>query len=186
MTGAGPVRSVDAMNNDEARQPQGSRTVRTARTAAIVAGVLFGAIAALHGLWALGITWPFGDKEALSETVFGSPASTFPPPAATLAVTVLLGAAAMVVTGKGGVWGARMPRWVFTAGTWAVTAVLFLRAAFYGPAAIGSDAINRTWELALYTPLCLVLGLLCWVVARSDARSRRGHPGQSRRHEVLG
>jgi hypothetical protein len=161
------------MRNDEARQAQGSRT---ARTAAITAGVLLAAIAALHGLWAVGITWPFGDKEALSQTVFGSPASTFPPPVATLAVTVLLGGAALVVTGRAGVWGGWMPRWVFTAGTWAVATVLLLRAALYGPAAIGSDDINRTWELALFTPLCILLGLLCVVVARSDARSRRLSP----------
>jgi len=164
------------MRNDEARQAQASRTARTARTAAIIAGVLFAAIAALHGLWAVGITWPFGDKEALSQTVFGSPASTFPPPVATLAVTVLLGGAALVVTGRGGVWGGWMPRWVFTAGTWAVATVLLLRAALYGPAAIGSDDINRTWELALFTPLCILLGLLCVVVALSDARSRRLSP----------
>jgi len=159
---------------------------RIARIAAIVAGTLFGVIAALHGLWATGITWPFGDKEALSETVFGSPASTFPPPAATIAVTVLLAAAAMLVTGRAGLWGARMPRWVFTAGTWAVAAVLFLRAAFFGPAAIGSDAINRSWELALYTPLCLVIALLCAVVARGDVPARPAHRWPRGSHEVLG
>lgn len=169
MTGAGPVRSFDTMRIDERRLADQSRI---ARSAAIVAGTLFGVIAGLHGLWATGITWPFGDKEALSETVFGAPASMFPSPAATMAVTVLLAAAAMLVTGRVGLWGARMPQWVFSAGTWAVAAVLFLRAAFYGPAAIGSDAINRSWELALYTPLCLVLALLCAVVARGALPAR--------------
>ncbi len=159
---------------------------RIVRIAAIVAGTLFGVIAALHGLWATGITWPFGDKDALSETVFGSPASTFPPPAATIVVTVLLAAAAMLVTGRAGLWGTWMPRWVFTAGTWTVATVLFLRAAFYGPAAIGSDDINRSWELALYTPLCLVLALLCAVVARGDVPARPAHRWAGGRHEVLG
>ncbi len=153
------------MRNATANQDDRSRF---ARTAASVAGVLLGAMAALHGLWATGITWPFGDKEALSETVFGAPASMFPPPAATIAVAVALGAAAMLVTGRGGLWGAWMPRWVFSAGTWALAAVLFLRAVLFGPAAIGSDDINRAWELALYTPLCLLLAILCVVVARSD------------------
>ncbi len=159
---------------------------RITRIAAIVAGTLFGAIAALHGLWATGITWPFGDKEALSETVFGSPASTFPPPAATIVVTVLLATAALLVTGRAGLWGARMPRWVFSAGTWAVAAVLFLRAAFYGLAAIGSDAINRSWELALYTPLCLVLALLCAVVARGAVPAHPAQRWPSGHQEVRG
>lgn len=183
MTGAGPVRSFDTMKNDERRLADQSRT---ARIAAIVAGSLFGVIAGLHGLWATGITWPFGDKEALSETVFGAPASTFPPPAATIAVTVLLAMAALLVTGRAGLWGARMPQWVFSAGTWAVAAVLLLRAALYGPAAVGSDATNRSWELALFTPLCLVLALLCVVVASGDAPARPAHRWPSGRHEVLG
>ncbi len=74
MTGAGPVRSFDTMSIDErslADQP------RIARRAVIAAATLFGVIAALHGFWAMGITWPFGDNEALSRTVFGGPASTF-------------------------------------------------------------------------------------------------------------
>ncbi len=183
MTGAGRIRTLDAMSNHEATRTDRSRI---ARVAAIVAGTLFGAIAVLHGLWATGITWPFGDKEALSETVFGGPASTFPPPAATLAVTVLLAAAAMLVTGRAGLWGDRMPGWVFTAGTWAVAAVLFLRAAFYGPAAIGSDAINRSWELALYTPLCLVLALLCAVVARGAVPARPAQRWPSGHQEIRG
>lgn len=175
MTGAGRIRSFDTMRSEE---PSLADQSRITRIAAIAASTLFGAIAALHGLWATGITWPFKDKEALSETVFGSPASTFPPPAATLAVTVLLAAAAVLVAGRAGLWGARTPRWVLSTGTWAVAGVLFLRAAFYGPAAIGSDAINRSWELALYTPLCLVLALLCVVVAQGDvpARPARGWP----------
>ena len=183
MTGSGPVRSFDTMRIDERRLADQSRI---ARNAAIVAGTLFAVIAGLHGLWATGITWPFGDKEALSETVFGAPASMFPSPAATMAVTVLLAAAAMLVTGRAGLWGARMPRWVFAAGTWALAAVLFLRAAFYGPAAIGSDAINRSWELALYTPLCLVLALLCAVVARGAVPARPAKRWPSRHQEVLG
>ena len=183
MTGARSRRSFDTMRIDE---PSLADQSRIAHIAAIVAGTLFGVIAALHGLWATGITWPFGDKEALSETVFGSPASTFPPPAATIVVTVLLAAAAMLVTGRAGLWGARMPRWVFAAGTWALAAVLFLRAAFYGPAAIGSDAINRSWELALYTPLCLVLALLCAVVARGDVPARPAQRSPSGHQEVRG
>jgi len=170
------------MTNDEARP---AVRPRIARTAALLAGTLFGAIAVLHGLWAAGITWPFSNKESLAETVFGGPASTFPPPVATMVVAVLIAVAAMLVTGRGGWWGARVPRWVFAVGTWGVAAVLFLRAVFYGPASIGADAINASWELALYTPLCLALALLCAVVARSDTRPRPMNLRDSGHHQVL-
>lgn len=138
---------------------------RLARTAAAGAGGLLGAIGVLHALWAAGSAWPFSDKDRLAEVVWGGSASTFPSPAATLAVVVLLGTAVLLVTGQAGFWGARVPRWVFWIGTWGVAAVLILRALLFGFAAIGSDAVNRTWELALYTPLCLVIGGLCVIVA---------------------
>lgn len=150
-----------------------------ARVAAIAAGAVLGAIAALHALWATGAAWPFRDRQGLADVIWGGPVSTFPSPAATLVVTVLLGAAALLVLGRGGVWGHWVPRWVLSAGTWTVAAVLFLRTIFYWPASFGSDAINADWEAALFSPLCLVLALLCAIVARSNARSVP--PGPSRR-----
>ena len=143
-----------------------------ARAAAITAGVLLGAIGALHALWAAGSTWPFSDKARLAEVIWGGSASTFPSATATWAVVVMIGTAVALVTGQAGLWGAGVPRWVFWLGTWGVAAVLILRALLFGTAAIGSDAVNRTWELALFTPLCLVIGLLCMIVAAYGARSR--------------
>lgn len=85
----------------------------------------------------------------------------------------MLGAAIALVTGRAGLWGAaRVPGWIFLIGTWGVAAVLILRALLFGFAAIGSDAVNRTWELALFTPLCLVIGALCVVVAINGPQSR--------------
>ncbi len=55
MIGARSGRSFDTMRIDEPSLADQSRTARIA----IVAGTLFGAIAALHGLWATGVTWPF-------------------------------------------------------------------------------------------------------------------------------
>ncbi len=170
MTYASPVHSVASMTNDDATQTDRSAL---ARTAAIIAASAFGAIGVLHAVWAVGGTWPFTDKETLSETVWGAPASTFPSPAATLAVTVLLGIAALLVTGQAGMWGARVvPGWMFSVGTWGVAAVLLMRA-LYGLTSIGSDSTNASWDLALYSPLCLVLALLCAVVARRSLAFRR-------------
>ena len=176
MTYAGPIRSVEDMTNDRVTTPD---RFPLARVAAIAAGAVFGAIAALHALWATGAAWPFRDRQGLADVIWGGPVSTFPSPAATLVVTVLLGAAALLVLGRGGVWGGWVPRWVLSAGTWTVAAVLFLRTIFYWPASIGSDAINADWEAALFSPLCLVLALLCAIVARSNVRAVP--PGPSRR-----
>lgn len=158
---------------DTGRADRGS----LARTAAVAAGGLLGAIGVLHALWAAGSTWPFSDEDRLAEVVWGGPASTFPSPAATWAVVLMLGAAIALVTGRAGIWGAaRVPSWIFLIGTCGVAAVLILRAVLFGFAAIGSDAVNRTWELALFTPLCLVIGALCVVVAINGSRSRSAQP----------
>ena len=157
---------------DTGRADRGS----LARTAAVAAGGLLGAIGVLHALWAAGSTWPFSDEDRLAEVVWGGPASTFPSPAATWAVVLMLGAAIALVTGRSGLWGARIPSWIFLIGTCGVAAVLILRAVLFGFAAIGSDAVNRTWELALFTPLCLVIGALCVVVAINGSRSRSAQP----------
>jgi len=105
MTYAGPIRSVEAMTNDRVKTPD---RFPLTRVAAIAAGAVFGAIAALHALWAAGVAWPFGDRQGLAEVIWGGPVSTFPSPAATLAVSMLLVTAALLVLGRGGVWG----RWV--------------------------------------------------------------------------
>lgn len=88
----------------------------------------------------------------------------------------MIGIAVLLLTGQAGLWGARIPGWVFSLGTWGVAAVLILRALLYGFVAIGSDAINRTWELAPFTPLCLVIGVLYVTVARNGSRSRAQQP----------
>ncbi len=142
-----------------------------ARRSAIAASAVLAAIAALHITWAAGSTWPFSDKEALSQTVWGGPASTFPSPAATMAVSGLIIVAILLVTGRAGLWGSWVPEWVFALGSWGVATVLLLRALVLGIPAIGSDAENRVWELALYSPLCLLLAALCAITAYYGRRS---------------
>ncbi|MDQ3716150.1 MAG: DUF3995 domain-containing protein [Actinomycetota bacterium] len=156
------------MTNEQVLHTSGSPV---ARTSAIAVGAILGAIAVLHAMWAAGSSWPFSDRESLSETVWGGPASTLPSPAATMAVTGLLVVAILLVTGQAGMWGNRMPRWVFAVGTGGVATVLLLRGLLFGIAAIGSEAVNRTWELALYSPLCIVLGVLCAIVVHNGSRS---------------
>jgi len=166
------------MSYDEASRPGRSSW---ARPAAAVAGVGLAAIACLHAVWALGSGWPFGDREAMAKVVWGGPLATFPSPAATMFVAVLIGAAALVVTGRGGLWGGWAPKWVFAAGTWTLATVLFLRALVYGLGSIGSDAVNSAWERALFTPLCIVLAVLCAIVGRDAGRDRVSAPSTTTR-----
>ncbi len=146
------------------------RPSASAAAAAIILSVVLAALAGLHTVWAAGGSWPFDDREAMSKVVWGDSIETFPSPAATMSVVVLMAAAALVVTGRAGLWGRWMPRWVFSVGTWTVAAVLFLRAFVYGLGSIGSDAVNVAWEQRLFTPLCFTLALLCFTVARNGSR----------------
>lgn len=170
MTASLPILTVHAMTNNQVHQVLQTNRSPVARTSAIAVGVILGAIAVLHAMWAAGSSWPFSDRESLSETVWGGPASTLPSPAATMAVTGLLVVAILLVTGQAGMWGNRMPRWVFAVGTGGVATVLLLRG-LLGTAAIWSSAVNRTWELALFSPLCILLAVLCAIVVFNGSRS---------------
>ncbi len=56
MTRPGPLRSVEDMTNDRVTTPD---RFPLARVAAIAAGAVFGAIAALHAVWAAGLRGRF-------------------------------------------------------------------------------------------------------------------------------
>lgn len=73
-----------------------------AKRAAYVLASLLGAVAILHAYWALGGTW--GLQTAVGE---GNP---LPPPIASVAVTLALIGATLVVLGRVGMWGKSVPR----------------------------------------------------------------------------
>jgi hypothetical protein len=81
------------------------------------------------------------------------------------AAIVVWSAAALVVLGRAGFWGARSRRLatVFRLGTWLLAAVSAL-------AAVLNFASQSRWENVIFGPLALVLAVLCTVVARSAAR----------------
>ena len=68
MTRPGPIRSVEDMTNDRVTKAD---RFPLARVAAISAGAVFGAIAALHALWAAGAAWPFRDRQGMADVVWG-------------------------------------------------------------------------------------------------------------------
>ncbi len=129
------------------------------RSAGYLAAALWAAMAAMQAYWALGGVW--GVRAVLGE---GNPVP--PPLVLWLAVVVPL-AAALIVLGRIGVWGTRLPWSIFKWGTWAMTAVLVL-------VSILNFVGGSSWELFLgafalfFALLCAIVALLKPASARSD------------------
>jgi hypothetical protein len=142
------------------RRPRGYRTFRAAR---VLVPTALGAIAAVHAAWALGWRWPGGTDQALADRVVGAGAQ-LPPDAAVWAVAAALAAAAALVAAVGAGRRERLVR----AGSWGVAAVLVTRGAVYVPIDLfeGLDSLYARLDLALYSPLCIALGLGAAIVAR--------------------
>jgi hypothetical protein len=136
-----------------------------ARLIGILAAAVLLALAALHVYWVggghlgSGVAIPTRDDRPLFT----------PGPGSTLAVAALLGAAALVMLGRVGLWGSRLPRWPFAAGTWTVAVV-------FGARVVGDlrwfGLFKRTrrtpfawWDTWLYVPLCALLALAAILVA---------------------
>ena len=120
-----------------------------ARSAGYLAVAIWAALAAMQAYWALGGAW--GVRTVLGE---GNPIP--PPPVLWLAVVVPL-TFALIVLGMMGVWGTRLPRWIFKWGTWAMSVVLVL-------VSILNFAGGSSWELFL-AAFALFFALLCAIVA---------------------
>lgn len=127
---------------------------------ALIAGTLV-LISLMHAGWALGYYWPTGDPDHLADLVVGQ--RPFPGPAACWMVAAATSLAAAIVTGRA------RSRW--TRGlTYAIAAVFLLRGA--GGLIVSTfnlrpvTAVFRSWDLWLYSPLCVALGVGCYVLAR--------------------
>ena len=127
------------------------------RSPGYLAAAFWAAIAAMHVYWAFGGVW--GVRAVLGE---GNPVP--PPPVLWLAVVVPLGFA-LIVLGRMGIWGRRLPGWIFRWGMWAMSALLVL-----------VSTLNLTggnsWE-TLFGALALFFALLCAIVAVSKPPSAR-------------
>lgn len=127
------------------------------------------ALGALHALWALGSAWPAGNRDSLAHWVLGDGAS-IPPAAAcwTVAVLLTVGAGAVHAAARGA-RSRHLPPIL-----WASSAALLARGAVFPPMdlthRLASD-FDRV-DLAIYSPLCLLLGLGALTVARDLPRRR--------------
>ena len=122
--------------------------------------------AVLLVLGALHIYWAAGGKAGVGAAVpevEGQPAFV-PGPNATLLVALALTLSALVVLGRAHLWTpAGIPRSVFSAGTWVLTALFLLRAVGdlrlvgFFKRVRGTRFAQR--DTLFYSPLCLLLGL---------------------------
>lgn len=124
------------------------------RAATVVPATLT-ALAGLHGAWALGWRWPGGSDRALAERVVGS--TEFPPAPMTWAVAGALTTAAVLVAKAG--TGDERP--LVRACAHSVAGVFLARAAggWATDAAGGLGTTFQRLDAAIYSPLCLALGL---------------------------
>jgi hypothetical protein len=155
------LRAVNAAEVGLARR-LGQRGRLFRLSAVLVPSVLL-AIAALHAVWASGSPWPADDFEALAERVISS--GEMPPDWATWTVAGVLAVAAASVAA---VAAGRRER-LLRAATWTTAGVLVARGALFVPVDLlgGLSSEVERFDLALYSPLCLALGIGAAIVARS-------------------
>lgn len=153
------------------------RDGRAVRHVGLVVAAVLAATGALHVLWTFS-TWPLPDQESFARTVVGVEPSQSPSPGATLAVAAALFAAAYLVAVGSGVVTEVGPAWAHRAGEWTVSIVLLFRGG--GGllsdviAMVGRDSTTFTrWDIVVYSPLCVALGLGAAFVARGALRRQR-------------
>lgn len=134
-------------------------------------GVALAAIGVLHLVWAVS-PWPLATRADLARTVVGRPDGDLPIrifAPATVAVAVALVAAGYLVAVEGDLVSSRLPDTLVTVGALGVALVLLARGV-WGVIESGfglgeHPASYRKMDLTLYSPLCVVLGVLTVVVA---------------------
>jgi Protein of unknown function (DUF3995) len=144
---------------------------RTARIAGGGVPAILAALAALHAAWALGSPWPAGSRAELAEAVLSS-SEGMPPDWATWAVAGLLALAAVVV--RRAAAGEQHAR-VLTAG---IAAAFGARAVAYLPSDLagGLATTYQRFDLALYAPLCMLIGAGAAAIVRRHGAARTPLP----------
>jgi hypothetical protein len=152
----------------EGRPGKRRRPVANVVAGALVPTLLLG-LGTLHAAWGLGSSWPAADRDSLAHWVIG-PGAVMPPDAACWTVAALLTLAAAGTSAAAR--GARSRHVPPIA--WATAAALLARGLVYPPIdlASGLSSDRDRIDLAVYSPLCVLLGLGALFLAR-DLPSRR-------------
>jgi hypothetical protein len=135
----------------------------------ILLAVIFAAIALLHFYWAAGGVTSgvaaipsVGGKQAFTPSAFG-----------TAMVALAFVAAVLVVLGHSGFLGGFVPQWIFRTGLYVIS-VLFLLRAIGEFRLVGffkqvSDSTFAQWDTWFYSPLCLVIAVIAFILAFKKA-----------------
>ncbi|HEV7643291.1 MAG TPA: DUF3995 domain-containing protein [Pyrinomonadaceae bacterium] len=136
---------------------------------AILLAVIFTSIALLHLYWALG-----GSTSGMAAVPTVGGRQTFTPSAfGTVMVAVAFVLATLVVLGQAGFLGAFIPHWIFRVGTFGI-AIIFLARAIGEFKLVGffkqaSDSSFAYWDTWFYSPLCLAVAIIAFIVAFKDS-----------------
>ena len=125
------------------------------KIAGAVAAVGFVVVAGYQVLLALGI--------AFSGAAWGGATLTPALRLASAVSAVVLVLAAMIVLGRAGYWGGRLPAAIFRYGTWVLVVAMVL-------SALANFASPTTGERFFLGPSALLLACLCFVTTRAPAR----------------
>ena len=133
------------------------------KATAVIAAGLLGLTALVHLIWAAGGVWPARDGSALAKAVVGPGQEAMPAAAATLVVVALLSVAAVIVVARAEGADLGGPGWVVRIGTWVIVCVLAARGLIGLVTSLlaGREQIYHQLDIAVYSPLCLLIAVLC-------------------------
>ncbi|MFD9071404.1 DUF3995 domain-containing protein [Streptomyces lasiicapitis] len=134
-----------------------------------------GGIGCLHFVWIF-TPWPLPDVETFYRVIGGVESNETPSAVPTALVgTALVGGAVLTLMVNENIPGIG-PEWLRRFGIYGLSGVMFLRG--LGGYSMNSGATSefQTWNSALYSPLCIGLGLLAGTVGLAATRRARRRP----------
>ena len=139
------------------------------RILGILLAVIFAVISLLHLYWAMG--GAFGRGVAVPTR--GATRVFEPSAGGTILVAFAFLLAIAVILGQLRLFGEIAPRWLFRWGTWAIALIFFLRAVgefrLIGFFKKVNDTPFALWDTWLFSPLCLVIAIIAFTLAYTDA-----------------
>ena len=132
-------------------------------TTALTAAALLAVAGVIHAYWAFGGVWPAHDGRTLAKAVTGEKQEQMPDMAACLVIFILLTAAAIIVSDRAGLLDLPGPSWVVTVGAWVIVGVLAARGLLGLVTSLWARraTVYQRLDVAVYSPLCLVIAALC-------------------------
>lgn len=132
--------------------------------AGAVASVGLALAGLLHCVWVFS-TWPLSSRDEYARVVVGVQDETRAPSASlTLTVALLLLMASYLVAARSDLTPYGGPAWITGVGVWVIAVVLLIRGT--GGLVVSGFGLGNTppefarWDLRIYSPLCLILGVL--------------------------